>query len=106
MTGCMIYTTTSGPDEARKLAKTLVSERLAACGNILDGATSVYRWEDHIETDQESILILKTSMARRDAAMARLTELHSYDTPCVVSYDMTAGVPGYLAWIDAETKAG
>ena len=104
MNTCMIYATASVLAEAENLAKILVSERLVACVNILDGATSVYRWQDKVETSKESILIAKTSYARRDAAMARLQELHSYDTPCIVAYDIAAGLPDYLAWIASETE--
>ncbi len=103
MTACMIYATASGPEEARTLAKTLLSERLIACANIIDGATSMYRWNGQVEMDEESILVLKTSRARRDAALARLAELHSYDTPCAVAYDMAGGLPPYLSWIAEET---
>ena len=103
MNTCMIYVAASGPDEAQKLAKTLVSEQLVACVNIIDGATSIYRWEGKVQSSQESLLLAKTTHERRDAAMARLGEIHSYDTPCIVSYDMAAGIPAYLDWISGET---
>ncbi|MBT4739051.1 MAG: divalent-cation tolerance protein CutA [Rhodospirillaceae bacterium] len=106
MNTCMIYVATSGPEEAQKLAETLVSEQLVACVNIIDGVTSVYRWQGKIESSQESLLIAKTTHERREAAMVRLRDLHSYDTPCIVAYDMTAGVPEYLDWITHETTLG
>lgn len=105
MNACMIYVTTSGPQEARSIAKTLVSERLVACANIIDGATSVYRWDGEVKEDTETLLIAKTLIARRDEAMDRLRELHSYETPCVVAYDIAAGLPDYLDWIASECRS-
>ncbi len=104
METCMIYATASDEAEAKALAETLVSERLVACVNIIQNATSVYRWNDKAESASESILIAKTTLDQRDAAMARIKECHSYDTPCVVSYDMSAGFPGYLSWIVEQTQ--
>lgn len=106
MKTCMIYVATGGSEEARKLAETLVSEKLVACANIVDGATSIYRWEGKVESSQESLLIAKTTHGRRDAAVARLSELHSYETPCIVAYDIAAGIPEYLDWIERETTPG
>ncbi|NKB45398.1 MAG: divalent cation tolerance protein CutA [Alphaproteobacteria bacterium] len=103
MNTCMIYTAVGGPEEARKLAKMLVSEQLVACVNIVDGATSVYRWEGKVQSSEESLLIAKTTNAQRDTAIERLNDLHSYDTPCIVAYDMSAGVPEYLNWLASET---
>lgn len=85
------------------MAKTLVSDRLVACVNIIENVTSIYPWEGEIQEDSECLMLAKTSLKQRDAAIARLKELHSYDTPCVVAYDMSAGLPDYLAWIMAET---
>ena len=100
----MIYATTGSPEEAQSLAKALVDERLVACVNIIDGATSVYRWNGKTESEQESILIAKTCIANRNDAMNRLQALHSYDTPCIVSYDMADGMQDYLAWVIGETR--
>lgn len=105
MNACMIYATTSWPQEARSIAKALVAERLVACANIIDGVTSVYRWDDEVKEDTETLLIAKTSIARRDEAMGRLQELHSYETPCVVAYDIAAGLPDYLDWIASECRS-
>lgn len=102
MSACMIYTTVSGPEEARNIGEVLVSERLVACVNIVNGAQSIYRWNGKITTDTETLMIGKTTKGKRDAAIARITELHSYDIPCVVAYDMTAGGPEYLEWLTSE----
>lgn len=100
MTGtCMIYATAGSPEEAETLAKSLVEERLVACVNIIGNATSIYRWGGQVESEQECILIAKTSVEKRSLAMQRLNALHSYDTPCVVSYDMADGLPDYIKWV-------
>jgi len=104
MNSCMLYVTVGSPLEARKIAKTLVSEHLAACANIVDGVASVYRWEEQIQEDSESVLIAKTSSDRRQAATKRIKELHSYDVPCILAYDITDGLPEYLAWIGDQTR--
>lgn len=102
---CMIYGTASSPAEARAIARALVQEKLVACVNILDGATSVYRWRGAVEEAAESIFIAKTTKALCGEALTRIQELHSYDVPAAVVYDMAGGLPAYLAWIASETKA-
>jgi periplasmic divalent cation tolerance protein len=100
---CMLYVTAGSRDEALKIGRVLVTEKLAACANVLGEATSIYRWQGKIEEAQETVLIAKTRKGLADKALKRIQELHSYDVPCGVVYDMTAGLPAYLAWIDAET---
>ena len=101
---CMIYATAGSPEEAQSLAKALVDEKLVACVNIIHSATSVYRWNGKTESERESILIAKTTIDQRKNAISRLHALHSYETPCIVSYDMADGMPDYLAWVAGETK--
>jgi len=100
---CMIYVTASSRAEAKTIARALVDERLVACANILGEATSVYRWQGKVEEAQEIVLIAKTKRALADKAVARITALHSYDVPCAVVYDMSAGSPAYLSWLAQET---
>jgi len=100
---CVIYVTAPSRDEALNIARTLVTEQLVACANVLGEATSVYRWQGKVEEAQEIVLIAKTRNDLAEAALARIKALHSYDVPCAVTYDMAAGLPAYLAWIDQET---
>ena len=102
---CMIYGTASSPEEARKIARALVAERLVACVNILDGVSSVYRWQGAVEEAVETMFIAKTTKALSGEALTRIKALHSYDVPAAVVYDMAGGLPAYLAWIVSETKA-
>ncbi len=100
---CMIYVTASSNDEAAQIGRTLVTEKLAACANILGPMKSIYRWQGVVEEAQEVVLIFKTRRALADAALARIKALHSYDVPCAVVYDISAGLPDYLSWINRET---
>jgi periplasmic divalent cation tolerance protein len=100
---CMIYSTAPSPEEATRIGKALVDEKLAACVNILGPALSIYRWQGKVEQATETVFIAKTTRALADQALARIKALHSYDVPCAVAYDMAAGLPEYLSWISDET---
>lgn len=100
----MIYITAPGRAVAVSLARALVGERLAACANVLDGATSVYWWDGKLCEDAETVLILKTRADLVDTLVARARQLHPYECPCVVALPITAGNPAYLEWVGAETS--
>ncbi len=102
-THCMVYVTAASKDEALRIGRTLVTERLAACANILPGIHSIYRWREAIEEADETVLILKTRKALADRVVARVAALHSYEVPCVVVYDVASGLASYLEWIDVST---
>lgn len=90
---------------AQTLASTLVEERLAACVNVLPGVVSTYRWRGKIETSGESLLVAKTSDAAAGALMARVSEIHEYETPEIVALDVVRGDARYLEWVDEETSS-
>lgn len=98
-----IYITTGSKDEARKIGRELVQQRLAACINILDGMNSMYWWEGEIQDDQEVVLIAKTREALVPSLIEKVKSLHSYACPCVVSLPITEGNAPYLRWIEEET---
>ncbi len=85
--------------------RALVEERLVAGGNIVPGVRSIYRWKDAICDEAEEALFMETSDARIDAMIARVRELHPYETPKVLAFEPREGSPAYLAWVDAETRA-
>ncbi|ALJ35133.1 divalent-cation tolerance protein CutA [Azospirillum brasilense] len=97
------YITAGSRDEARRIGRMLVEERLAACANIFDGMTSIYRWQDAIEEATETVLIAKTRAELFDRLAARVRELHSYEVPCVVELRVGRGNPAYLDWLRNET---
>lgn len=102
----MIYVTCGSRDEARAIARRVVEAKLAACANIIEGMTSVYRWEGRVEEGAEVVLILKTRAALVGELSARVKELHSFDVPCVVEIPLGGGNPDYLAWIADEASGG
>ncbi len=103
MTVCFVYVTAGSGDEARRIAGAIVTERLAACANILDGMASIYRWRGAIAEDKEVVLIFKTREALVERLTARVKDLHSYDCPCVVNWRIDGGNSDFLGWIEAET---
>jgi len=97
---------TNVPDEdsAREIAEALVRERFAACVNILSGCTSIYRWQQEVETAEEIPLLIKTTIDRFAALQARLAELHPYDVPELIAWRPDAVMPAYGNWVIAETR--
>ena len=104
MTACFCYVTAGSRDEALRIGRALVEERLAACANVVDGMTSVYWWQDALEQADEAVLIVKTRAELVERLTTRVRELHGYDCPCVVSLPITGGNADYLAWIAAEAQ--
>ena len=103
MSAVLIYITAGDRDEAVRIGRTLVEERLAACANVLDGMTSIYRWQGDICEDTEAVLIAKTTAEHVDVLTARVRGLHSYDCPCVVVLPVGGGNAGFLDWIAEQT---
>lgn len=101
----LIYVTTASSDEAVRIAETVVTERLAACANILDGVTSLFHWEGKLCRENEAVLILKTTEEKTDALTARIKELHSYECPCIVVLPIEGGNPAFLEWLHSECGA-
>jgi periplasmic divalent cation tolerance protein len=104
MNFCLVYMTAATAAEARRIGTALVEERLAACANVIDGMTSIYRWEGKVQNDQEAVLIAKTRHDLLDALTDRVKALHSYSCPCVVGLSITGGNAEFLDWIGAETS--
>ncbi len=99
-----VYITTDSLEEAQAIGSKLVKEHLAACVNIIDGMTSIFQWEGEIESAKETILIAKTIASRFEALTQRVTELHSYDVPCIVALPVEKGHPPFLKWIAESVK--
>jgi len=99
----LLYVTAGSRDEAKKIGRALVEERLVACANVIDGMESVYWWQGKLTEDREAVLIVKTRAALVDSVIARVKALHSYTVPCVVALPILAGNPAYLEWLATET---
>ena len=96
----------TAPDQevALTLVRELVEDHLAACGNVVSGLTSVYRWEGQVESAQEVLVILKTSRTRVEALLERAAELHPYEVPELLVLPVEEGHPRYLQWVLDETR--
>ena len=99
----VLLCTCSSEKEGRRLAEALVQSKLAACVNLLCGVQSIYRWEGEMEKAAEVLLMIKSTADHFDELRARITELHSYETPEIIALPITAGSDKYLDWIRRET---
>ncbi|MET1111228.1 MAG: divalent-cation tolerance protein CutA [Allosphingosinicella sp.] len=99
-----VYATFASDEEARRIARTLVEERLAACANILGACRSLYRWQGAIEESEEVAALFKTRAGLAEALIARLAGLHSYDVPAAVVWPIAGALEGYGQWVRAETS--
>lgn len=97
--GRQVTTTLPDRDAAHRIGRRLVEERLAACAQVVGPVSSIYWWQGEVETAGEWYCHLKTTAARVDALIARIRELHPYETPEIVSLPVTEGDAGYLGWI-------
>lgn len=97
------FSTFPNPDKAAEVVRTLVSEQLAACGNLVGPIRSIYRWQGEVQDEAETLAILKTTRDRFEAMRARLVELHPYEVAEVIALPVEAGHAPYLAWVAAET---
>ena len=105
MTGkIVVFVTVGAMENAERIGKALVEERLAACVNVVPGIRSFYRWEGRVADDGELLMIIKTRSALFDALKGKILELHAYDLPEIVAMDIEKGHEPYLAWIEEETK--
>ena len=100
----LIYITAGDMDEARAIGKALVSDRLAACVNIIDNINSMYWWQGEIQDDMEVIIIAKTKESLVPELIEKVKSMHSYDCPCVVSLPIVDGNKGFLEWVAEETR--
>ncbi|MGI8989043.1 MAG: divalent-cation tolerance protein CutA [Bryobacteraceae bacterium] len=107
MTGNIVVLNTCGSsEEAERIARRLVEERLAACVNVLAPMRSFYRWKGVVEDASEWLLVIKTSRDRFDALRATLEAAHSYELPEILALPVVDGSPNYLNWLAGELGAG
>jgi periplasmic divalent cation tolerance protein len=102
----VVLTTCDSEEQAARLARHLVEQRLAACVNILPQVRSIYRWNEKVEDSSEWMLVIKS---RRDlflALRAELERLHSYETPEIIAMPVVDGSEAYLGWLEQQLKEG
>ena len=95
-----VYAVFANAEEAARIGRLVVEERLAACVNILSPVRSIYRWKGEVETADEVAAIFKTHHWRSDDLMERIAELHSYEVPCVVTWPIEKIVGRYADWVE------
>jgi len=100
----IILTTWPDAESARAATRKLVEEKLAACGNLVPGIESIYRWQGKIETSSEVLVIFKTTAARLAQLEERIRELHSYEVPEILAVPVRAGLPAYLRWVEESCR--
>ena len=101
----LVFCTFPDADTAAAVTKTLVGEKLAACGTILPGARSIYEWEGKMEDASEVIVLFKTASPAYAKLEKRLLKLHPYDMPEIVALEAGAASKGYAAWVAAAADA-
>ncbi len=95
----VVLVTTPSPGKAAEIARVLVEERLCACGNVVPGVRSIYRWEGAVHDDAEALLVLKTERRLVPALKERLPALHPYQVPELIVLPVEDGLAAYLEWI-------
>jgi periplasmic divalent cation tolerance protein len=105
----VVLVTCGSAKEAQRIARALVEQRLAACGNMLEGPVrSIYRWKGKVQSANEYLLVIKTSRKRFAAVRDAVKGLHSYDVPEIIALPIAEGSPDYLKWIaesvDVDTR--
>jgi periplasmic divalent cation tolerance protein len=97
-----VYAVFANGEEAERIGRTVIDERLAACINILGATRSIYRWQGAIETADEVAAVLKTTAMKADVLITRIAELHSYEVPCVVTWPIDKLLAPYADWVESS----
>ena len=97
----IVFTAFASEEDATRVIRTLIEERLIACANLLPGARSLYRWKGELKDEREVVVLMKSRKQDWAALMSRLHDLHPYETPECVAVRIAAGAPRYMAWLEA-----
>lgn len=100
----VVYVTVPNKDAGKKLAESIVKEKLAACVNRVPGIESVYEWKGEIQTDAEELLIIKTRQSLLETLTEHVKANHEYDVPEVIALPITGGNQPYLEWLKSSTR--
>jgi periplasmic divalent cation tolerance protein len=102
---CEVVVTAGDADWLAGFTRTLVEERLAACGHTIAAVRSIYRWQGAVHDDAEARVALHTRRSLVPALVERTRQLHPYDVPCVIALPLVGGNPEYLRWVVEQTRA-
>jgi periplasmic divalent cation tolerance protein len=100
----VVLVTAGSAEEAARIGRALVEERLVACANVVGPIRSIYRWEGRVEDAEEHLLLLKARAADAGALEARVRALHGYEVPEVLALPVRAGSEPYLRWLADSTR--
>jgi periplasmic divalent cation tolerance protein len=100
----VVLVTVGDKETGLVLVRKVVEEKIAACGNLLPGVTSVFEWDGSIQEEREVLLILKTSADLVSRLVDRVAELHTYDVPEVLVLGVEGGYEPYLKWVHEQTN--
>ena len=100
----LVISTFPDPEKARQIGTALVEKQLAACVNLLPAVESIYRWKNAVETDTETLALIKTTETAFPALESTLRDLHPYEVPEIIALDITAGSQPYLDWLTASVQ--
>ncbi|MFC1847451.1 divalent-cation tolerance protein CutA [Chloroflexota bacterium] len=103
-TGIVIFITTSAGEEAHQIADMLLAQRKVACVNIVPIVNSFFWWQDKVDSDQESLLIIKTKASLLSEIVTLVKKIHSYDVPEIIALPIIGGNPDYLEWMSKEVR--
>ena len=104
MSVIFVYVTCADQDEAKTIAGELIERKLAACANIMQPHTAVYKWDGQIQTGAETAMILKTEESRFQELKEAVCAIHSYECPCIVALPVKAGHDPFMEWIGAQLR--
>lgn len=99
----MLYSPCENKEEAKRISKTLIKENLIACANILE-SLSLYSWKNKLEESGEAIILAKTTESNEEKARKRISDLHSYEVPCIITIKASNVNPQYLEWAESQCK--
>lgn len=99
-----IQVTTADKQEALKIADQMVSEKLAACAQVVGPIVSTYRWQGKVETADEWLVLIKTRTELYTKVEAAVRKMHSYENPEIIAIPIDRTAPDYLSWVYQETK--
>ncbi len=100
----IVLVTCASVGEARRIGRSVVEKKLAACTNILAGVESIYRWKGKVERAREVLLVMKTTAARLRELESEVKHLHSYEVPEFVVLPIVAGSEEYLEWLGKSVR--
>lgn len=100
-----VYAVFADQEEAERIGRIVVDERLAACVNILAPCRSIYRWDGAVEDADEIPAVMKTEGSQADALIERIASLHSYDVPCIAVWPVDKVLRSYADWVETATRA-